>query len=273
MNTLALLEVAVGRSREEMNALALIERRHRHAWSPSGGRGRVDREQIATVGQPPRLQHVPPRLRRAATAPRVTNPSGTRARYFDHAHHLACSGGIHHERAHRAAMTSLEEDHARERRAISRSAATTSAVAAATQSIVDADLARFKDPTVEGSGARRPDIHKYIMRLPIERADDSDDDDEGSYRRPEPAGQRVYLAATLETVQELQRERASLVRQLEDVNERIAAERRSPSIEKNRPYVAFRHVPAQHAGPDAWRAYKRSLPHSMQQRKVTAGSR
>ena len=41
MNTLALLEVAVGRSREEMNALALIERRHRHAWSPSGGRGRV----------------------------------------------------------------------------------------------------------------------------------------------------------------------------------------------------------------------------------------
>ena len=262
-----------------MNTLALLERGPRPtrapapAWSPSGGWGRVDRAQIATVGELTRLRHVPPRLRRAATAPRVTNPSGTRARYFDHAHHLACSGGIHHERAHRAAMTSLEEDHARERRAISRSAATTSAVAAATQSIVDADLARFKDPTVEGSGARRPDIHKYIMRLPIERADDSDDDDEGSYRRPEPAGQRVYLAATLETVQELQRERASLVRQLEDVNERIAAERISPSIEKQRPYVAFRHVPAQHAGPDAWRAYKRSLPHSMQQRKVTAGSR
>ena len=32
-------------------------------------------------------------------------------------------------------------------------------------------------------------------------------------------------------------------------------------------------VPAQHAGHDAWQAYKRKLPHSMQQRKVTAGSR
>ena len=189
---------------------------------------------------------------------------------LDHAHHLASSGGIHHAKVHRDAMVRLEEDHARARRAITRSTATTSAVAAAKQSIVDADLARFRDPTVEGSGARRPDIHKYIMRLPVER---DDDDDEGSYRRPEPAAQRVYLAATLETVQELQRERADLLRQLDDVNERIAAERLSPSIEKQRPYVAFRHVPAQHAGPDAWRAYKRSLPHSMQQRKVTAGSR
>ena len=168
MNTLALLEVAVGRSREEMNALALIERRHRHAWSPSGGRGRVDREQIATVGQPPRLQHVPPRLRRAATAPGVTNPSGARARCFDHARHLACSGGIHHERAHRAAMTSLEEDRARERRAVSRSAATTSAVAAAPQRAAPAGFEARSSPQAPaldpaGFDALSDDLVRHIL--------------------------------------------------------------------------------------------------------------
>ena len=175
--------------------------------------------------------------------------------------------GIHHERAHRAAMTSLEEDHARERRAISAARRHASAVAAATQSIVDADLARFKDPTVEGR-ARAADIHKYIMRLPHARTTAT------TTTRAAAAGPSPRASAS--TCRDA-RDRAGAQR---SARRCAAAEdglrtppAASPSIEKNRPYAAFRHVPAPHAGPDAWRAYKRSLPHAMQQRKVTAGSR
>ena len=61
-------------------------------------------------------------------------------------------------------------------------------------------------------------------------------------------------------MQRLQRERERLITRLEDVNARLAEQRRNPAAEELRPLVAFRHVPAQHAGREAWDDYKRTLP-------------